>query len=116
MKTTLLDLHIQSFFSDSQLKQFFPSFVHCNIVLSFLSFSIPGSRQRQSCGLPRPGSEGEGFAVDAADVVGANRVGHGHAERKVHVHPGTQPSVRHLRRRILAARSSIRTSRVSFVC
>ena len=38
-----------------------------------------GAWQRISLSLFGPGSEGEGVAVDAADVVGTDRVGVGHA-------------------------------------
>ena len=74
---------------------------------------VAGSGQRQSRRLSRPGPEGEGAPVDAADVVGPDRLGDGHAERQEHAHSGTQSPVRPLRRRLLATRPPVPTSRVS---
>ena len=73
-----------------------------------------GSVQREPGFVHRPVSAREGAAVDAADVVGADRVGLGHAPKVPH--PARRrhaPPARHVRGKLLAARHPRNAARVS---
>lgn len=77
-----------------------------------------GSVQREPGFVHRPVSAREGAAVDAADVVGADRVGLGHAPKVPHPpaprrRSGHAPPARHVRRQLLAARHPRNAARVS---